>query len=228
MEYLRQLSMSILLGSSAESRKLSRTNSQETNISEDSSNLSFKTANSDFVIDIESLEGTERSSTGQQFHQENVGTGRPKYDVGRGYCLIINQKNFPDGPRTGTNYDAKLLEYTFQKLNFEVKIEENLTAYGMKKALKECCNHLNQNSKTYHIMCICFLSHGDIDKARRYDLIYGVDQIGVHIIDDIVSDIFNCKNCPAMSTKPKLFISNACRGRKELSGIMVRMLYYVL
>ena len=242
-----------LLGSNLESTQLPRRNSQESNISEALSSLSFVTANSDLssidqnestfasAINLtqerlapiqvrstnNSLESAKRSSTPQQLYQVHEGASSPKYDVGKGYCLIINQIDFPDGPRTGTNNDAKLLEYTFQKLNFDVKIEENLTAFGMKKALKECCNYLNQNSKNYYIMCICLLSHGGRDEVGMGEKIYGVDQIGIHIRDDIVFDIFNSKDCPAMLAKPKLFISNACRGRKELPGIKVKVFSYV-
>ena len=242
-----------LLGSNLEAPQMARRNSQESNISEALSHLSFVTANSDLssidqngstfasAINLpqeryvpvktrstnESLESATQSSTGQQVHQVHEGVSRPQYDVGKGYCLIINQIDFPDGPRTGTNNDAKLLKDTFQKLNFDVKIGENLTANGIKKALRECCNYLNQNSKEYYIMCICLLSHGDRDEAGMREMIYGVDQIGIHIIEEIVFDIFNSKNCPAMIAKPKLFVSNACRGRKELPGIKVKVISYV-
>lgn len=58
-------------------------------------------------------------------------------------------------------------------------------------------------------------------------MIYGVDMVEIHVMDEIVLDIFNSKNCPAMINKPKIFISNACRGEKELLGIKVKVMLFL-
>ena len=59
-------------------------------------------------------------------------------------------------------------------------------------------------------------------------MIYGVDKVEIHVMDEIVLGIFNSKNCLAMINKPKIFISNACRGEKELLGVKVRRIIFFI
>ena len=228
--------------------QLNRRNSLESELSEAPSDLSYVTANSEISplsqtessyahkteiqqeITTEEKKGETNSFTetsesfllSKQLHQSQEKVDRLGYKRGRGYCLIINQTNFPEGPRNGTDIDAKILEKTFQRLNFEVKVEKDLTAEDLLLNLQELCYFLNRNTKKYQLMCICLLSHGN------KDMIYGVDKVEVHVMDEIVLGIFNSKNCPAMINKPKIFISNACRGEKELLGVKVRRIIFFI
>ena len=239
-----------------EQPELLRRNSQESELSEAMSSLSFVTARSELSsfgekestlpqtinsppetlreinlttsITKTSVEATQCSIASQNHMKKKGEIKKRQHKKGRGYCLIINQKTFPEGPRNGTNVDANLLKQTFENLNFEVRIEADLTAEDMLLKLQELCYYLNRNPKKYYLMCICFLSHGNKDVEQRHELIYGVDRGGIHIRDQIVFDIFNSENCPSMSEKPKLFISNACRGYKELPGIEVNVLLFHL
>lgn len=240
------------LGTYPEQHMLIRRNSQESELSETMSSLSFVTAPSELgsIAQEEPIfpqitnsppeapaemipSGTRTSSTAnelvsatQNVIEKSVDVKKPEHKRGRGYCLIINQTNFPDSQRHGSNIDASLLKQTFEKLNFEVRMEVDLTAQDMLYTLQEICYFLNRHPKKYYLMCICFLSHGNKDVEKRHELIYGVDNGEIHIRDQIVFDIFNSKNCPSMSKKPKLFISNACRGYQELPGIEV-ISYYI-
>ena len=228
--------------------ELYRRNSLESELSEATSDLSYVTATSEVSssnptespyackaemqheLTTEAKSGTANGFTEtsesflslKQLHQSLEKADRLGYKRGKGYCLIINQKHFPEGPRNGTDIDAKIIEQTFQRLNFEVKIETDLTAEDLLLNLQELCYFLNQNSKKYQSMWIFLLSHGN------KDMIYGVDMVEIHVMEEIVLGVFNSKNCPAMINKPKIFISNACRGEKELPGIKVRMIIFLV
>ena len=207
---------------------LTRRSSQDSNLSDAMSMMSYFTAKSEIsaiVPPAENLKSTSQTITElspyePRLNRENVDMKLPSYQKGRGYCLIINQAIFPKYPkdqgglRNGTNIDAGLLLETFTNLNFEVKVETDLIKDDMQLRLEEIAYFLNQNPKKYALMCICLLSHGN------EDFIQGVDGEGMHIRD--IVDIFNSKNCPGMKRKPKLFLTNACRGLHELSGVKVR------
>merc|ERR1712000_586103 len=81
----------------------------------------------------------------------------------------------------------------------------------MEFTLQEIAYHFNNNPRRHSLMCIILLSHGN------EDFIQGVDGEGIHIRD--IVQTFNSKNCPAMKGKPKLFITNACRGYNELASV---------
>ena len=104
------------------------------------------------VPDTRITETSESFLFSEQLHQSLEKADRLGYKRGRGYCLIINQKQFPEGSRNGTDIDAKILEQTFQRLNFEVKVEKDLTAEDLLLTLQEHCYFLNQNTKKYQLI----------------------------------------------------------------------------
>ena len=214
---------------------LARSNSQDSNISDADTIMSYATAASE-LSSISALECNvpenfyiEKQSTTEStivsqilpstesecrisLETSNYGLddAKPTYKKGKGYCVIINQATFPDdkgGPRNGTDVDADHLLKTFQYLNFETRMERDLTCEDMKMRLEEIAYYLRNNPNKYALMCICLLSHGE------NDFIHGIDGQGMHIND--IRQIFDSKNCSAMTGKPKLFFTNACRGLNE-------------
>lgn len=59
----------------------------------------------------------------------------------RGTALIFNHEKFNDpglGKRTGTVVDCVNLKQTFESLNFDVQIHNDLSLVEIKRTLKEC------------------------------------------------------------------------------------------
>ncbi|KAJ8018276.1 Caspase-8 [Holothuria leucospilota] len=122
----------------------------------------------------------------------------------KGICLIISNKKFDDKKileRAGTEKDVENLRNTFgEKLNFEVHVEENLTAAEMIKTLQKWRDH---DHIPYNAFICCLLSHGN------RGVVMGTDGKPLQLSD--VMGYFK-GNCPSLINKPKIFIVQACQG----------------
>lgn len=127
----------------------------------------------------------------------------------RGVALIINNKRFEArtelGTREGTDKDAAALEFSLNKLGFDIKIYHNCTAKFMRDLLFKLARA--DHSGVDCFLCV-IMSHGD------EGVIYGVDR---EIEIDMLLQPF--KQNRTLAGKPKLFFIQACRGSNFVEGI---------
>ena len=134
-----------------------------------------------------------------KYHTKGKGKGE------RGVAFIINNINFEDGKdRESSIEDEKKLKTTFERLDYRTITRHDLTSVAIKDELGKKANQFVKEDHDSFICCI--LSHGN----ER-----GIEGIGGR--DDVISvpeltEIINCKNCPKLFGKPKIFFIQACRG----------------
>ena len=148
-----------------------------------------------------------------------------KYDMDKwphGICLIINNETFTKQPtqedtnedqpnldqRDGTNIDEQNLIQTFRYLGYIVEVHRNCVAIKITEIFEEIRQRDHNN---YDSFICCILSHG------KSGHVYGSDSVLVRL-DDITSQL-NGERCQSLSTRPKLFFLQACRGEQEDSGV---------
>lgn len=155
---------------------------------------------------------------------QDISNGRPQnptaspvlvYEMNafpRGLCIIINNNNFyPQsgfGSRGGSDEDARMLDETFRKLGFIVKIYQDFTAKDM-NAVMNSLSRLDHSK--YNAVVVCILSHGG------EHVVYGVD--GKHIAIRDLTMHFRSSKCKSLADKPKLFFIQACQGNERQTGI---------
>ena len=143
---------------------------------------------------------------------ETTDTGSKRYrmsSVPRGYCIIINNVNFPTmKDRTGSNWDAEALKKLFNDyLGFRVKCFNDLPSKDIKELME---NTQKADHSKLDCLVVAILSHGENGH------VYGTD--GVLISVKSITGCFNGSNCPSLGGKPKIFILQACRGERRDYG----------
>ncbi|XP_072117502.1 caspase-8-like [Mobula birostris] len=129
----------------------------------------------------------------------------------RGYCVIINNSTFDTmQPRKGTDRDAERLEQVFTWLGFRVKIENNLTAEGMRMKMLE---YRQKDHKPFDCFICCILTHGE------RGVMCGTDDKKVPIRD--ITGCFSASRCPSLQQKPKVFFIQACQGTEKQEGVAI-------
>lgn len=125
----------------------------------------------------------------------------------RGPCLIINNIDFEGDifpTRKGSDQDAQRFDTIFKQLGFKVIMTRNQTADQMRQTFKQVARKCRPEHDSLFVF---IFSHGSEHG------IYGTDGMEV----DLENEIFACfdnHNCKAMIGKPKVFVIQACRGRK--------------
>lgn len=129
----------------------------------------------------------------------------------RGICLIINNVNF-DTPslcqRRGSTKDAYRFRDIFEQLFFKVELHRDQTAEAMRNLFRNTATNCRYR---HNALVVIILSHGNETSIN------GVDGCEVEI-NEILSS-FDNNNCRSMVKKPKIFITQACRGRKVDNGV---------
>jgi caspase 7 len=133
----------------------------------------------------------------------------------RGIALVINISEYDPTPtneekqkeRVWSKKDVKNLKQTLEYLEFDLKMEENLTKSELENVLKEQAEKSHENYDCF--LCVV-MSHGIDDHivTRDNQLIS---------FADIMAPI---KSCKTLIGKPKLFFFQACRGKNELESIL--------
>lgn len=124
----------------------------------------------------------------------------------RGLVFLINNEHFQNcSPRDGTNCDEENLKKLFTSLHFEVIVKKDLTAEEIKNETESITKHDRIKESDCFIFII--LSHGN-KKG-----ICGTD--GVPVSMTTLTEMFQPKNCPELNEKPKMFLVQACRGKKK-------------
>ncbi|XP_041117549.1 uncharacterized protein LOC121322097 [Polyodon spathula] len=131
----------------------------------------------------------------------------------RGYCVIINNKDFerarlkfpsrPLNDRKGTDIDAVSLIKVFKWLHFEVVLYNDQTAEEIHSTMKR---YSQQDHSSRDCFVCCILSHG------LKGAIEGTDGCSVSIQD--ITSYFTGSSCPSLKKKPKVFFIQACQGQK--------------
>ena len=121
-----------------------------------------------------------------------------------GIGVIMNNEKFNTlQPRFGTAMDAHNLENLFCYLSFDTQHHENKTHIEMRQILN---NVAGMDHDKYDCLMVTILTHGDYG-----DVLYGTS--GAITIQEVI-ETFSSKRCPTLIGKPKIFIIQACRGRR--------------
>ncbi|KAH7955702.1 hypothetical protein HPB52_002900 [Rhipicephalus sanguineus] len=124
----------------------------------------------------------------------------------RGICLIINNHDFGDSKREGSEHDVRRMRYLFEALHFKCIVHWDLPESEMKKKVEEVA--ALKEHEVADCLVVILMSHGE------QNMIYGVDRGKLHLENDIIS-LFDDENCPALRGKPKVFFIQACRAMEQ-------------
>ena len=122
-----------------------------------------------------------------------------------GRSIIINNENFKLllKSRLGTAIDTQNLCNLFSDLSFDTQSHKNKTHTEMRQILNDVAG---MDHDKYDCLIVAILTHGDYG-----DVLYGTS--GAITIQEII-ETFSSKRCPTLIGKPKIFIIQACRGRR--------------
>jgi len=132
----------------------------------------------------------------------------------RGLCLIIENDMFSTNlglsKRKGSSIDRMLMIKTFTKLEFEVRVYQNLSTKDIERALEKAS--LEDHSK-HEMFAVVILSHGNEGILYGYDSAYPAHKIW---------EPFTADRCASLIGKPKMFFLQACQGSKVDHGVTVK------
>ncbi|XP_064642498.1 cell death protein 3-like isoform X2 [Lineus longissimus] len=151
------------------------------------------------------------SRTSDDFIQ-NFNKDIPHYRMSshpRGYALLINNRKFGYmSERVGTEIDGTNLENLLKQLGYQVEQKRELTAQEIRTAVRQFAVKPQLNQVDSCVFAI--MTHGENGE------VYGVDDELVPL--DSLVQLFEGEHCPALVNKPKMFIIQACRGKKKDAG----------
>ena len=114
-------------------------------------------------------------------------------------------KNLPSGKK-----DEERIKFVFTALGFDVQVHQNLKAAEI-KATVEGYSQMEHTGAFFLIIS----SHGgpyDPDHGITDDAVCGTDGVKVKVHD--LEKLFHATKCPSLAGIPKVFVIDACRGRK--------------
>lgn len=121
-----------------------------------------------------------------------------------GTCLIINNKEFVRCElREGSENDVEMFKTLFERMNYDVICEKNVTRDSLLKLLKN--KSKDKALEKHDIFVAIIMSHGISDHVITSDNQY--------VSYDEILKIFNNKDCSNLKDKPKIFIFNSCRSK---------------
>ncbi|XP_048051494.1 caspase a-like [Megalobrama amblycephala] len=128
-------------------------------------------------------------------------------------ALLINNVEFEDEDqnRVGADKDESRMERLLKGLGYTVVTLRDLTAQGMKCAMKDFAQrqeHFQSDS-----CFVVFMSHGNDKGISGVSLIRNSDE-DIFSIDEIFNSL-NTPNCPGLRDKPKIILIQSCRGGKD-------------
>ncbi|RXM37293.1 Caspase-8 [Acipenser ruthenus] len=137
----------------------------------------------------------------------------------RGYCVIINNKDFEKArlnfkthqDRKGTDFDAEYLTKVFKWLHFEVVQYNDQTAEEIHSTMER---YRKKDHSSRDCFVCCILSHGS------KGAIEGTDGCSVPIRE--ITSYFTGLKCPTLIKKPKVFFIQACQGTKTQKSVRVQ------
>lgn len=108
--------------------------------------------------------------------------------------------------RKGAKMDSVNIEAVFTKLGYTVHLHENLTEEDTLKEIENIKKTCSQEPT--QAWFVFFLSHGTNSKEFM-----AADGNPLNI--DSIRNEFTSDRCPALAKKPKIFMTNYCRGKDE-------------
>ncbi|XP_034744705.1 caspase-8-like [Etheostoma cragini] len=150
-----------------------------------------------------------------------------------GLCVIINNENFPEGARNGTDKDAQSLAEVFSWLGFRVLMCKDQTKNQMDRALKcfasqsnlaelqgfnvtewsgSSFTDLQEDPKHGDAFICCILSHGMNGE------VLGIDEQPLSIKQ--ITRTFKASDQSTLTGKPKVFLIQACQGLQIQHGVL--------
>ncbi|XP_078120751.1 caspase-8-like [Sander vitreus] len=178
----------------------------------------------------------ERSSVDGDVLPQESKRRKDQYELNSqptGLCVIINNENFPDEARNGTNKDAESLAEVFSWLGFRVLMCKDQTKDQMDRALKSFASQSNlaqlqefnvtewsgsrftdvqEAPKHGDAFICCILSHG------RKGEVLGIDLQPLSIKQ--ITRTFKATNQSTLTGKPKVFLIQACQGAQKQRGVL--------
>lgn len=142
----------------------------------------------------------------------------------RGLFLIFNHQYFTAynktkeendqlGVRYGTDEDVKSLKNSAKILGFEeVLVYDDLTKNKIFEILESKRNENHSENDCF--VCVILTHGGDEDYLYADDEKYKLTE---------VAKFYEADQCPSLAGKPKLFLVQACRGKKGDDGIRVSL-----
>ncbi|XP_038051916.1 uncharacterized protein LOC119724777 [Patiria miniata] len=128
----------------------------------------------------------------------------------KGLAFILNNSDFDQCEREGSQIDMDNMKHLFQELGYEIVCHEDLTGQEITENFKEFASKFNQEGARYDSAVIVLMSHGD------KGVILGTDRAHVKLRD--LQRELEADQCPGLKGKPKMYFVQACRGR--LSAIL--------
>ena len=124
-----------------------------------------------------------------------------------GIAVVISNEKFKGKleSRSGSAVNAHNLCNLFNYLGFDIQHHDNKTHTEMRHILSEVAA---MNHDKYDCLMVAILTHGDYG-----DVLYGTTGGGIMIQE--VIETFSGTRCPSLIGKPKIFIIQACRGRRH-------------
>jgi len=132
----------------------------------------------------------------------------------RGKAIILNHKTFSTPvlhERTGTDTDRDNLKTTLSDLGFHVEVYEDKTRGEIDTILTGVSKENHQDADC---ILVVVMTHGD--SGELYD-----KEGEPYYLRQLV-DNFRAEKSPSLAGKPKMFIIQACQGRKIDKGFTVR------
>lgn len=141
----------------------------------------------------------------------------------RGLAIVVtNDYGTPQSqgdkltPILGTVKDGENMRQAFRNIGFAVHWEKNININRFQQLMCEA-KHFTGYSKLKNYKCIAFVFSGH---GKSGDYIYMQDGQLVCIGKNIIEPFFP-ENCSSMGKFPKLFFFDACRGEKNMQGVLV-------
>ncbi|XP_055348296.1 caspase-3-like isoform X2 [Paramacrobiotus metropolitanus] len=129
----------------------------------------------------------------------------------RGMAIIINNQHFTMAntpSRKGSDNDARMLEATLKRLDFEVAVFTDLSV----RVMQDCFRYYsNQDHTNYDCFFCAVFTHGE-----EQGIIYGTD--GKLNLSELTIQ-FRGDKCTTLAGKPKIFVVQACRGDRLDAGV---------
>ncbi|KAM5227182.1 caspase-12-like isoform 2-T3 [Hipposideros larvatus] len=123
-------------------------------------------------------------------------------------ALIICNKEFKHlSHRDSSEIDLKGMKELLENLGYSVVVKEDITAREMEEVLWEFAARPEHQSSDSTILV--FMSHGTLEGI--YGTLHQKEKPDI-LHDDTIFRIFNNRNCQNLRDKPKVIITQACRG----------------
>jgi len=147
----------------------------------------------------------------------------------KGFALIINNIEFEgdidnEYRRVGAEKDSVQLRNLLVALGFQVYVHHNVHKDELINPNNGIFNRFKQRFENANVDCcvVAVMSHGYENYIRMSDSMPSPSRgeyTGnyVRVYEDVVY-AFNNHNCPALSSKPKIFLLQSCRGKNRDKG----------